>query len=76
MASGGCRREKTSCLCDCLLEVFSLVGRLGRGDSNGGVVGHKQRRRKTFVRKVFGSRGDMMAAEGSEDEGGGGRSAV
>ena len=29
-----------------MLEIFSSVGRLGRGDSKGGVVGRKQCRQK------------------------------
>ena len=48
-APPGCRRvvaaaERETCACGCvvylMLEIFSLVGRLGRCDSKGGVVGN------------------------------------
>ena len=37
------RSRMCGCLCDCLSEVFSLVGRSSRGDSNGGVFDRTRR---------------------------------
>ena len=52
--------------------MFPSVDRLGQGDSNG-VAGWKQRRQKRWSEKFIGnfflSRGDLMVAEDSEDEG-------
>ena len=63
------RSHACGSVCDCLLEVFSLVDRSGRGDSNGGVTGWKQCRKK-LSEKFSGSRGDLMAVEGFKNEGG------
>ena len=60
--------EGETCACgrlDCLMpEIFPLVGRSGRGDSNSGVAGLEK-----LPKNLFGSRGDLMVAEDSRDEG-------
>ena len=43
------RSRACGCVCSCLQELFSLVGRSGRDDSTGGVAGQKQHHRKSSL---------------------------